>query len=191
LAFGEESHTVEASWENCRADFAFDGALIDLLAPGTGPVEWEAFWAALRAGPFDLQAFCEGEPIPLPESAAWIFAEQEEAPVMVSARVGSISANCHFFGGDLKLDIDPREVIGEGAFESVLAVMRFVAAALRMPVVAVAEGGSPAYAFIRMSPDGQAVFLPSGSVRHTELSAPRVTTQAETGQNHHRTSRYT
>ena len=75
-----------ATWTNCRADFAFDGALVDLLVPGTGPAEWEAFWAALRSGPFELRAFREGEPIPLPETAAWIFAEQEHAPVMVSVR---------------------------------------------------------------------------------------------------------
>lgn len=41
-----------ATWDTCWADFAFDGALIDLLAPGTGDAEWEAFWSALRAGPF-------------------------------------------------------------------------------------------------------------------------------------------
>jgi hypothetical protein len=157
-----------ATWANCRADFAFDGALVDLLVPGTGPVEWEAFWAALRSGPFELRAFREGEPIPLPETAAWIFAEREQAGVMVSVRSGTITANCHFFGGDLKLDIDPREVVDEPAFESVLAVMRFVAAALQLPVLAVAEGGSPRYAFIRVSPDGQTVFLPPGSVRHAE-----------------------
>jgi hypothetical protein len=43
-----------ASWENCRADFVFDGALVDLVAPGMGPAEWEAFWSAMRAGPFGV-----------------------------------------------------------------------------------------------------------------------------------------
>jgi hypothetical protein len=107
----------------------------------------------------------------LPETAAWIFAEREQAGVMVSVRSGTITANCHFVGGDLKLDIDPREVVDAKAFESVLAVMRFVAAALGLPVLAVAEGGSPRYAFVQVSPDGQAVFLPPGSVRHAERSA--------------------
>lgn len=130
-----------ATWAACRADFAFDGALVDLLAPGTGPAEWEALWADLRTGPFGLQAFLDGEPIPLPESAAWVFAEREVASVMVSVLSGTVTANCHFFGGDLELDIDPREVVTEAAFESVLAVMRFVAAAVRLPVFAVTEGG--------------------------------------------------
>lgn len=157
-----------ATWETCRADFAFDGALIDLRAPGTSDADWEAFWAGLRAGPFGLRAFREGEPIPLPESAAWVFAEREVASVMVSVLSGTITANCHFFGGDLRLDIDPREVGTEAAFESVLAVMRLVAAAVRLPVLAVAEGGTPAYAFLSVSPDGQAAFLRAGSVRHAE-----------------------
>ncbi len=87
---------------------------------------------------------------------------------MVSVLSGTVTANCHFFGGDLELDIDPREVVTEAAFESVLAVMRFVAAAVRIPVVAVAEGSTPAYAFLRVSPDGRAAFLRAGSVRHAE-----------------------
>lgn len=86
---------------------------------------------------------------------------------MVSVLAGSVTANCHFFGGDLKLDIDPREVVADSAFESVLAVMRFIAVAVQLPVFAVAEGGTPAYAFLRVSPDGEAEFLPGGSVRQT------------------------
>ena len=160
-----------ATWDACRADFAFDGALIDLLAPGTGDAEWEAFWVALRGGPFGLRAFRDGEPIPLPESAAWAFAEREVASVMVSVLSGTVTANCHFFGGDLELDIDPREVVGPAAFESVLAVMSFVAMAVGLPVVAAAEGGFPAYVFLRVSPDGQAAFLRAGSVRQAEPGA--------------------
>ena len=148
-----------ATWGTCRADFAFDGALIDVLAPGTGDAEWEAFWLALRAGPFELRAIRDGEPIPLPESAAWIFAEQEVASVTVSVLSGTVTAICHFFGGDEILDIDPREVTSEVAFGSVPAVMRFAAAAIKLPVLAVAEAGTPEYAFLRVSPDGQAEFL--------------------------------
>jgi hypothetical protein len=154
-----------ATWDICCADFAFDGALIDLLVPGTGPAKWEMFWAALRTGPFGLKAFRDGEPIPLPESAARVFAERQAATVMVSVLTAGVTANCHFFGGDLELDIDPREVTSAAAFEAVLAVMRFVAAAVGLPVFAVAEGGSPTYAFVRVSPEGQAVFLPAGSIR--------------------------
>jgi hypothetical protein len=157
-----------ATWDNCRAEFAFDGALIDLLVPGTGDADWEAFWSALRAGPFRLQAFRDGESIPLPESAAWVFAERGMASVMVSVQSGAVTANCHFFGGDLELDIDSREVTGPAAFESVLAVMRFVAAAVGLPVVAVAEGGRPAYPFLRVSRDGQAEFLRAGSASYAE-----------------------
>ena len=79
-----EGRTLEtASWDNCRADFAFDGALVDLLAPGTGPAEWEVFWAALRLGPFGLWGYRDGEPWPLPETAAVVFAEREVAAVTV------------------------------------------------------------------------------------------------------------
>jgi hypothetical protein len=154
-----------ATWTTCRADFVFDGALIDLLATELDPAEWETFWEALQAGPFELQTFRDGLPIPLPESAAWIFSEREMASVIVSVLAGAVTANCHFFDGDLELDIDPREVVSEEAFESVLAVMRFVAAAVRVPVLAVAEGGNPDDAFLRVSPDGRAEYLSAESIR--------------------------
>lgn len=149
-----------ATWKNCRKDFAFDGAWVDLIVPGSGLAEWETFWAAVRAGPFELRAFRDGVPIPLPESAAWALAEQEVASVWVSVLAGTLTINCHFFGGDLKLDIDPREVTGESAFGMVLAVMRFVAAAVGRPVFAVMEGGREQHAFLRVSPEGEAEFLP-------------------------------
>jgi hypothetical protein len=83
---------------------------------------------------------------------------------------GTLSANLHFFDSDLKFYIDCDEVVSGEAFESVLAIMRFLAAALGLSVLAVVEGNSPQDAFLRMSPDGQAVFLPSGSVRPAEPS---------------------
>src|SRR5688572_27887955 len=110
-----ECSVETATWENCRDDFRLDGALIDLLVPGTGDVEWETFWTALKAGPFEPQAFRDGEPILLPDSAAWAIAEREVATVMARVQVGTVTAHCHFFGGDLELDIDPREVVGPAA----------------------------------------------------------------------------
>lgn len=157
-----------ATWDACKADFGFDaadGALIDLIVPGTGPAEWEAFWSALRAGPFELRAFRDHEPMPLPESAAWLLAEQQNASVVVSVLAGGITANCFFYGGDLELDLDPREIVGDSAFESALAVMRLVAAGVGLPVFAASEGRTAEHAFLRVAPDGRAEFLPDGSVR--------------------------
>jgi hypothetical protein len=149
-----------ATWADCRADFAFDGALVDLVVPGTGPAEWESFWSALRAGPFPLQAFRDGQPSSLPETAAAAFAEQETASVVVSVLAGPITGNCLFFGGDLKLDIDPREVTGEAAFTAVVELMRLVARAVGRPVFAASEGFGQAGAFLSVSPDGEATYLP-------------------------------
>ena len=150
-----------ATWVNCRADFALDGALIDLIAPGTGQVEWEAFWAALRSGPFGLRVFRDGELIALPESASWVFAERNKAAVVVPVLSGTVTANCHFFGGNLELDIDPREVECKPAFESVLELMRFVAHAVGRAVLATPEGRTSEHAFIQATPDGRADLLPS------------------------------
>jgi len=154
-----------ATWENCQADFVFDGGFIDLQVPNSGAAEWDAFWVALRSSPFELTAYRDDETYSLPDTAAKMLAEREVASVMLSMRSGCVTANCHFFGGDLEFDIDPREVVNEQAFESVLSIMRFVAATAHHPVFATPEGGSVAYAFLRVNPDGQAVYLPKGSVR--------------------------
>jgi hypothetical protein len=159
-----------ATRDNCRADFAFaqaDGSFVDLLAAGTGPAEWEAFWAALRTGPFGVEACRDGESIPLPESARRVFAERDEASYKLFLSADNVTAGCTFHEDDLRLHINPREVVGESEFRSVLALMRFAAAGVRFPVFAVPEAFPPAHAFLRVSPDGRAEFLPAGSVRRT------------------------
>jgi hypothetical protein len=95
-----------------------------------------------------------------------MLAEREAAAVMVSVRAGPVTANCHFVStNEVELDIDPREVTGESTFEAVLAIMRLVAAAVRVPVFAVPEGGAPAVAFLRVQPDGRVDTRPAGSSR--------------------------
>ncbi len=153
----------EASWANCQSEFAFDGSLVDLIVIGTEPAHWESFWTALRSGPFGLQAYRDGESIPLPATAEWAFVEREVASVTVQVMAGTVNIKCHFFGGELELDLDPREVVGERAFDSVLALMRLVAASVGLPILATSEGGGAEYGFLRVSPDGRAVFLPPRS----------------------------
>ncbi|MBI2922249.1 MAG: hypothetical protein HYY18_14445 [Planctomycetes bacterium] len=162
-----------ATWANCCAGFDVDpqgkptgsqsdGGLVDLIAPGTGPEEWEGFWAALRRGPFVLSAYRDGCPIPMPETAAWSLAETQTATMRVTVRTGTVSADCHFFGGDLEMSLDPREVSSEQAFQSLLALMRSIASAIRLPVLAAPENGGVARAFLRVRPNGQAESLQPG-----------------------------
>ncbi len=160
-----------ATWDNCRADF--DREFVDLLVPDTDPAAWQAFWTALRSGPFEVQVSrALWESIPPPKSVAWIFDTQELDGSMTLAflHAGPVSPFCcfNFAGGDgdhPKLHVACEEVVSAEAFESVLAVMRFLAGALALPVLAVAELLGPEDAFIRVSADGQAEFLPSGSGR--------------------------
>lgn len=159
-----------ATWENCRADF--DRAYVDLLVPDTGSAVWQEFWTALRSGPFEVLGLKGYDSIPSPQSVAWIFSKQQLERRMILAYVtsGAITPFCYFNfeGGDgdyPKLHIDCLEMVSAETFESVLAVMRFLAGALGLSVLAVGEGDRPQDAFIRVSPAGQSMFLPSGSGR--------------------------
>jgi hypothetical protein len=154
-----------ATWSKCSADFVFDGAWVDLIAVGTDLREWELFIAALRSGPFSLQCYRDGETIPVPTSASWALAETSVATVCLSVQAGEVVARCHFFEGDLELDIDPREVVNEAAFESLLDLMRFVANAVGRPVIAAPEGGGLEEAFLCVDPNGEALSLKARGVR--------------------------
>jgi hypothetical protein len=102
----------------------------------------------------------DGERIPFPESFAWVTVEQERASVMLSVLVDGVTANCFFFTRhEIELDIDTREVKSEAAFESVLKLMRFIACATCLTVVAVPEGGDRKSAFLRAPPSGDAVYV--------------------------------
>lgn len=155
-----------ATWENCRSEFESEadaGALVDLIVPGTGAAEWELFWSALRSAPFGFRMYRDGEEIPLPDSASWALAEIQVASVMVSIAVHSITVNCHFFGGDLELDVAPREITNEAAYGAVLEVMRHIAHSLQMPMLATPEGAGVKRAFLKVLPDGRAFYLPLSS----------------------------
>ena len=73
---------------------------------------------AVLAGPFPVRAFRDGEPFP---TAARALAEAKEASVVASVHAGAVIANCHFHGGDVEFDVQPREVVDEAAFERTVA----------------------------------------------------------------------
>lgn len=151
---------AEATWTLWQSE-DFAGAFVDLVVPEAGPTEWEMFWQALRIGPFRLQTFRDGEPVALPESTSWFISEQEIASVHVSVVADNVMMNCFFRDVEWDLDFDPREIVNETSFETMLKMMRFVAAAVSVPVFAVYEGTTDTqFAFIRISPEGEVVFLP-------------------------------
>lgn len=152
--------TQPATWEKCRREFEQkDSGLIDLIVPGTSEVDLVSFWNAIRLAPFGLQTFRDGIALEIPETNEWVFQERMVASVMARIKAGKASINCHFFGGDLELDVEPREVCDEVEFESMLCVMRVITHALNRPMYAVPEGASLSDAFLRVMPDGTCEYL--------------------------------
>ncbi|MDI9238009.1 hypothetical protein QLQ15_03700 [Lysobacter sp. LF1] len=147
-----------ATWDNSRAHFAPDGALIDLIVPGSGHARhWEALWTALRASSFELRATKDGVRIPLPETAACALAQRATVGVMATIDGGGMTANWHFFEGDIEVDLDPRDIGDERAFEFVLELMQTMANAIGLRVWATPEGGAVARAFLVAMRGGEAV----------------------------------
>jgi hypothetical protein len=147
------------TWDRCRNDFVFDGALIDILVLDADEVAWESFLTSLKSGPFEIACYRDGEQITTPESVAWVMKEREQASLMLSVLVDGLTANCHFFGGsEIELDIDPQDVANEAAFEAVLKLMRFVAHATALVVVATPEGSGRKGAFLTVQPDGEVAY---------------------------------
>lgn len=147
------------TWELWQSE-DFAGAFVDLIVPEAGPIEWEMFWQALRIGPFRLQTFRDGEPVALPESTSWFVSEREIASVYVSAMSDTVQMNCFYLDVGWDLDFDPREIVNEMSFKTMLNMMRFVAAAVAAPVFAVPEGDTDTqFALIQISPDGEVTFL--------------------------------
>lgn len=150
-----------ATWARCRDGFLPHGGFIDLIVPGTEPDDWDAFWLALRCGPYRVTVSRDADVIPLPESAAWLVAENETARIQVSFRVGPVFASSLFLGGSyLEVYFDPRQVTDASSFDSVLELMRFIARAVGRPVLATMEGrNQEAEAFLRVTPQGAAEVL--------------------------------
>jgi hypothetical protein len=96
------------------------GLLIDAVVRDSSEL-WESFWAwaIARAG----TEFCfDNATSDPPLSVEDVFELQERGPVLLRFQVDGAQLNCHFFGGDIELDINSRQVSDSAVF----AIARFL-----------------------------------------------------------------
>jgi hypothetical protein len=153
-----------ATFEYCRNDLAFDGALIDVLVPGADTRHCELFWTSLLSMHGAVAVTRDGVSVAVPKTWSEGCVEAQDAAVTASIKVGALTVNCHFFGGELELDVDPREVNSEQAFEDLIGLMRLVSSSTGLKTLATPEGGRSEHAFICVLPDGSAMFIPPREV---------------------------
>jgi hypothetical protein len=153
-----------ASFELCRNDLAFDGALVDGLVPESNERHCEYFWKSLVARQHAVSVTRDGISMAVPSTWSDACAEAEGAAITASILTGALTVNCHFFGSRLEFDVDPREVASESTFGELIDFMRLVSSSTGLKTLAVPEGGKDEHAFICVLPDGSAMFIPPRGV---------------------------
>ena len=144
------------AWETCRERFAFDGGRLDVYVFDTDERDWQRFLDFVRAEPTTHRFTVDGAEAPLPERVREIFAARHhDATVCLGIDPAGLGWNCHFFGvQELELDLDPRVVTTEAAFDRALAFLRALGTRLGKPLVLTPEH-LPAVPLLRFDPATQ------------------------------------
>lgn len=105
------------NWQEVKADFEYDGSLLDLYILDTDVQTWQKLLDCLRTNAYPLTYTVEGEQVALPVDVETVFCKRQKASAFLDIDVHGIRVNCHFFVQEqIKLDIDPREVNTETQF---------------------------------------------------------------------------
>jgi hypothetical protein len=127
-----------------------DGALRDLLVLETTIDDWQCLVDFIRTLKVQI-VYKEGDiTLPPPMSAQDCFGSEPDRPTrLMSFQIAGMDLNCHFFAVDqIELDIDPRQIDGLLAVDSLLDFMCTLGRRLRNDVLLADEGSnSAAYPF--------------------------------------------
>jgi hypothetical protein len=143
------------SWTEIASEFAWDGSLRDIYVVGTTLGDWQRILDSLLERDSIVLVFSEnGEKIPIPPIAKFIFERRGEAAMMLEVTVGNIRVNCHFFCEEqVEFDIDPRDVRDEEDFEVIADFMSILADATGKPAILTHENIADAV-ILTMQPRG-------------------------------------
>ncbi len=149
-------------WESVRTEFAWEGSWRDICVVSVDLFAWQAAVEALvregRCGDFTVAGVRRDLPLDVRE----VFSTGAEGGALWSVSVAGLTLNCHFFDeAEIEFDLDPREIVGQEQLDGVVGFMRTLASATNRPALMTPENmhGAP---IIRVSPAGDAVYLPSG-----------------------------
>lgn len=124
---------IMTDWHSIQQGFEPDGALRDVyIAPASASL-WNEFieWVS-RAG-YSSEFWHGQRKKALPQELLEIKQLQQTDPTTLKLFLSAgVQINCHFFiDEEIELDIDPREIRDQEAFESLLIFLRAIATALK------------------------------------------------------------
>jgi len=133
-------------------DFAWDGALREVLVPGATAADWTRFIAWITSGVRPFRFGTAEQAMALPDIFAEIATFQRQVIPTLTIDPGGLHLNCHVFAAEtIVLDFDPRDVVSA---ESVATLSAFVAELGRLlgkPVFVIPEN-MPDHPFWRYNP---------------------------------------
>lgn len=124
------------TWQSVQSAFHFDGALRDIYICPSSEALWNEFIALVRSSTIRHE-FWHGETnLDLPRNFLEVKRLQLTDPTILKLFLPNVvQINCHFFcEEEIEMDIDPREVRDEWAFQSLLDFLKVVSATLRRDV---------------------------------------------------------
>ena len=121
-------------WEKAKAAFYCDGSLRDVYVRNTTIEDWNRFLA--YASQQSASYYVDGALLPLHYQASEIFEERDRKARLLAINLGKVVLNCHFFTVDeLELDIDPKQVTSNHAFDAVFQALTDIGKTLKKDVI--------------------------------------------------------
>jgi hypothetical protein len=133
----QSPNIVQRPAVNQLSDIWFiDGSLRDVYIFNTVSADWDAFLRLAQSYPHEYTSDWEAKSLP---TAASIFQDREHSHLLCIL-AGSVRIRCHFFVmEEIELDIDPKEIKGEGEHVAVLQLVEQLSQAIQKDAVITLE----------------------------------------------------
>ena len=131
-----------------------DDRLRDISLQGTSEQDWQTLLDFLRTSTYSVEFTLGGNPQPLPEQVADIFAlDNKEDEPSLSIDREHLKINCHFFTRDeIEFDIDPYDYETDEQVSRLLEFIRTIGRLLHKTIILTPEEKHD-FAYFRFDPE--------------------------------------
>ena len=128
-------------WDQCKDEFASDGALRDIQVVDATPGDWQRVLDFVRTSAAKLDYTIDGEAAALPSDASSIFASRSTATPLLLFHWRDVELATHFFGADdLEFDYRAEDIRGQTELDQLLSFISSVGRLLRKTILVYHEG---------------------------------------------------